>query len=552
MSQQRRKHRPRHRPEDRPPRSPAARLHARSGAALLLLAACGHGGAEAPPNILLISIDTLRADHLGCYGHERSTSPNLDELAREGVLFERALSSSSWTLPAHTTMLTGLATSAHGVCDDRLWTRTDRAGRPIPPPLHGRYVSELLERAGYHTAGFFTWKYLEAQFGFGPGFATWERVGHSLFSHPATGPEFARLQAAGDVEAMKALAAAHPELPTEDGVPTATLAVDRALAWLTAESETEAPFFLFLHLFDVHDPYTPPPPYDALFDPDYDGPIDGRRVTTQDSAVRGDMAPRDLEHLIALYDGGVAWVDAELGRLLARLAQLGLAEHTLVIVTADHGEEFFEHGHKTHRRQLHMESIHVPLLMRWPGHLPRGERIAGTVGLVDIAPTICAAAGVAAAEPMMGIDLGPIARGEARNTDRTYLAEMLLFDGSAVPRRQLALARGEELTLLSAEGAGPWRAERFDLAQNPRGAGPGRVLPPQGEDSKAVLEHLARIREATRHARDRNPDRGADLPQLSDHDRRQLAALGYATDGDFGEGDGGRLCLDGCVWPDEE
>ena len=405
-----------------------------------IAASCGEPPPHAPkrPNVLLISIDTLRADHLGCYGYERDTSPRIDALAREGVLFERVLSTSSWTLPAHLSLLTGLPVSAHGICDDRLWTRKDREGHPIAAPLRARFLSEELRSQGYRTAGFFSWKYLEPQFGFGPGFEVWQRLGYSLFSDPTVGPQFEKLRAAGDIAGLQRLAAAHPELPTDEGTPCAAQVVDSALAWLD-ELEAGQNFLLFVHLFDVHDPYTPPPPFDTRFDPDYEGPIDGRRVTSPDSPVRGDMPPRDLEHLVALYDGGIAWIDSEVGRLLDSLQARGLARDTLVILTADHGEEFFEHGFKTHRRQLYLETSGVPLLMRWPAGLPATRRVAGTVGSIDVAASIYEATGIEPSSPTGGHSLLELARNDRGRGSRPYLAELQLFTETPVPERHLAL-----------------------------------------------------------------------------------------------------------------
>jgi len=512
----------------------------------LLAASCSNGDEDARPNVLLISIDTLRADHLHCYGYERATSPRIDELAREGVRFERALSTTSWTLPAHLSMLTGLPVSAHGVCDDRLWTRNDAQGAPIPPPLKGRFVSEDLADAGYHTAGFYTWKYLEPQFGFGPGFETWERLGHKFYSHPVVGPEFERLRAANDVDGMKALAAEHPEL-FDDTLPSSPEVIERASTWLEKQSADE-PFFLFVHLFDVHDPYTPPAPFDTLFDPDYEGPIDGRRITTDDSPVRGDMPARDLEHLIARYDGGIAYVDSQVGKLLDRLDELGLAEDTLVVLTSDHGEEFFEHGHKTHRRQLHMESVHVPLVMRWPAELPAGSQVTGNAGLIDLAPTLLSACGIDSPVALGGEDLLPFARGAAANPKRTYTAELMLFDDASAPERHLGVGHGDEWTISRARGAEALDEVRLDLAADPLGRGQGTALT---RDSSAEHKALVqRIRESFMSLRAAQPERRGDLPQLSEHDRKQLAAMGYTGGGEFGEGDENRLCIDGCVWPD--
>jgi arylsulfatase A-like enzyme len=520
--------------------------------AACLLAGLDCGGGEARrPNVLLVSIDTLRADHLSCYGYERATTPELARLAEDGVLFERAVSTTSWTLPAHLSMLTGLPISAHGACDDRLWDRKDAGGARIPPPLRGTFVSESLRAAGYATAGFYTWKYLDDQFGFGPGFDVWERVGYDFFSHPEVGARYLELKRAGDVEGMKALAAEHPEL-LDPAHRTSPEAIDHAIEWLDGRRSSEAtqPFFLFVHLFDVHDPYLPPREYDHFGDPSYAGKIDGAHVTSPDSPVRGDMPTADLERLISLYDGGIAFVDAQVGRLLARLDELSLARDTLLIVTSDHGEEFFEHGQKTHRRQLYVESVEVPLILRWPARLPRGTRVAGTVGLIDLVPTILAAAGVPMSLALPGSDLLPLALRERANEPRPYSSLLYRFEGGKAIERQVGLFFGDEHALFSCSAGQPCGMRLYDLSRDPRERADPPVLAPADPAALPAEERIARLRASLAALRARLPDRGAELPVLSDLDKSQLAALGYsgATEASESEDASERLCLDGCVW----
>lgn len=558
--------------EDRGPKRRAGRRRGADrggtlGALLLCAAAASAGcGREAPPparpNVLLISIDTLRADHLSCYGYERETSPRIDRLAREGVLLEDCSSSSSWTLPAHLTMLTGLAVSAHGVCDDRLFTRAGEDGRALPVELHGAFLPELLRGAGYRTGGFYTWKYLEPVFGFGPGFEVYERLGHTFYSYPPVAREFERLRAANDVEGLKELARAHPALFDADR-PSSPETVDRALAWIdeVRRDTPHAPFFCFVHLFDVHDPYRPPPPFDRRFtEPGYDGPIDGRNVSSARSDVTPGMSARDLAQLVALYDGEIAWVDSELGRLFDALAERGLAEDTLIVLTSDHGEEFFEHGAKTHRNALYKESVHVPWILAWPRGLPRAKRIAGAVGLVDLTPTVAGLCGLGPPPGASGRDLSGVLRGQAPNAPAVYASELLRFDEGAVPRRLVGLNASEELAIFSARGREPWTVEHFDLALDPRGKGSGRRL----VAPDARLERLAQLLESERarsaRAKAQAPRRLAGEGEgLGSSALAELAAMGYAgaaegaalgprAESDL---DAERLCLDGCVWPDE-
>lgn len=498
--------------------------------ALLGLAACGRDPVRRP-NVLLVSIDTLRADHLSAYGYARPTSPNLDRLARGGVLFERAISPTSWTLPAHLSMLTGLEISAHGIADDRQWNFVDADGRPLAPRLHGLFLPELLRDAGYRTAGFHTWKYLDQQFGFGPGFEVYERLGHTFYSHPVVAPRFEALRAAGDIAGLERLHAEHPELFDVARKSTPEV-LERARGWISKVrgESPERPFFCFLHLFDVHDPYLPPPPFDTLFDPDYRGPIDGRNVTSADSPVRGDMDPRDLQHLVARYDGEIAYVDSQLAGLFDWLAEQGLARDTLVVVTSDHGEEFFEHGHKTHRRQLYRESVHVPWILSWPGRLPAGLRIPQTAGLIDLAPTVLGLAGVAAPPWTSGRDLSEVVLGRAPLAERPYLTELYLFDLGPRVHRQFGLHRGELHDLLVADGDGPFAHERFDYAANPLGHGPGERHAPGSPEQRAASEAFERQLEAIRGVRRASPARPAgQAGGLSQRALAELSATGYVT-----------------------
>jgi len=525
-----------------------------------LATSCSDAGDPAPPrpHVILISVDTLRADHLSCYGYGRPTSPRLDRLAREGVLFERAFSTSSWTLPAHLSLLTGLPVSAHGVCDDRLWTRPGPGGPPEPVELRGTFLSELLRGAGYRTAGFYTWKYLEPTFGFGPGFEVYERLGHTFYSFPPVARRFDELRARADVKGLEALAAEHPEL-FDDTRPSSAEVVERALEWIDAvRAETPRdPFFCFLHLFDAHDPYSAPEPYRARFaDPAYDGPINGRDVMGPGSPVHGDMAPADLAQLVALYDGEIAWIDAQIGRLLDELAARGLERDTLVVVTSDHGEEFYEHGSKQHRHALYVESVHVPWIARWPRGLPAGRRVPGAVGLVDVAPTIGVLAGLGPPPGASGRDQSGAARGERSPQEHTYVSELLVFAGGGAPERHIGLTRGARHAVLVARGTAPWRVERFDLDADPLGRGPGERFELSDPRGSELARRLDSARGELAAARARAPARLANegAAGLDAADVGELSAVGYTGVDEpppAAAGAAGRLCVDGCVWSDE-
>ena len=293
-----------------------------------------------------------------------------------------------------------------------------------------------------------------------------------------------------------------------------------------------------------------PAPFDELFDPEYEGPIDGREITGERSLVHKGMAARDLEHLLALYDGGIAWVDSEIGRFLDALEELGLSEDTLVIITSDHGEEFFEHDRKTHRKQLYRESVHVPLLMRWPGRLPEGVRVSGPTGIVDVAPTILSAVGLSAPVASPGVDLARIARDGGRS-EGTYVTELLLFEAGPVPTRRVGLHTPTRHYLFHAHlHDEPWAVQAFELDQDRAQAGIPAFLEAGGAEHRAALSLLGEVREEYSERRALAEPRREVMEALDASDRAQLDALGY-TGGEAAPrgADAGRLCLDGCVWP---
>jgi arylsulfatase A-like enzyme len=304
------------------------------------------------PNILLVSIDTLRSDHLHCYGYERETSPNIDALAAGGVRFSQMVSSSSWTLPAHVTLLTGIPPHHHGVVVDE--TRLD----PRVTTL-----AEVMREEGYQTAGFVSVAYLLPRYGFEQGFETYD---YSI---------------AIDNQAINAVTSPVMEKLTTE--------------WLSQRSgeDRQKPFFVFLHLYDVHFDFIPPEPFDQMFNPDYDGPVDGRDFVDSD-LYNPDMDPRDYEQLLSLYDGEIRLTDHHLGRVLDHLRTSGELDNTIVVVTGDHGEEFFEHGRKGHRMTLFEEVVRVPLIIRYPPRIPAGTVVDDQVRLMDVSATILDLAGV--------------------------------------------------------------------------------------------------------------------------------------------------------------
>ncbi len=327
-------------------------------------------------NVILISIDTLRPDRMGVYGHRPmgvSTTPFLDELAREGAVFSDAVSTSSWTLPSHYALMTGLSDELHEMVDDR-----------VPPPSDIPMLAEILKNNGYATGGFFSGPYLHPFFGFDKGFDVYEScMGFdSVYDIPCEDiKEMPR-------DRIRELTLRTEKLSHEKS--TSPGITEKAISFVNSHAEKgRKPFFLFLHYFDVHHDYRPPPPYDRRFGPAYNGWVDGRAVTT-DPRINPRMAQEDFTHLVSRYDGEVGWVDENIRRLFRGIEKTGrhILDDTLVIVTSDHGEEFFEHGLIGHRNNLFEEAVKIPLIIRFPGRIAGRTRVGAPARIYDIVPTI--------------------------------------------------------------------------------------------------------------------------------------------------------------------
>ncbi len=298
------------------------------------------------PKVILISIDALRASNLGCYGYNRDTTPNIDEMAKDSVLFSNAIVQQPWTLSSHMSMLTSVYPLVHGV-------DFNSSLSPKIPTL-----PEVLKKQGFRTAGFATClAQMKGEFGFERGFDTYE------------------------VNYWNA-----KELN------------NRVLSWL--ENNREAPFFLFLHYYDVHSdterlPYDSPELYMTRFAEPREHYLEGEETPKASQYLkhlhknRIELPREEINYLKALYDGGVAFTDAQIGKLFEKLHQLNLYDNSLIILTADHGEEFQEHGGMLHY-QIYDEVTRVPLLIKFPRGKKqlRGLTISSIVQSIDIMPTV--------------------------------------------------------------------------------------------------------------------------------------------------------------------
>lgn len=293
------------------------------------------------PNIILISLDTLRADHLGIYGYPRNTSPHIDAFSKESVVFEKAVVQSPWTLPSHMSIMTSLYPSFHGV--------TNKSSRLADEHTT---IAEVLKKIGYQTAAFTDGGLVSGEFGFNQGFDVYE----------------------------------------DEWIGIANI-LPKVEKWL--DSNGSKPFFLFIHCYDIHEPYNPPPPYNSIF---HDFAYSGNLVpstTILTAARKGQVTvtSEDLRHFIALYDGGIRYTDEKVGEFLSYLQDAELYDQSLIIITSDHGEEFNEHGSFLHWQLYYNPNLHVPLIMHIPGYPKREIRINELVQSIDLLPTIIDLAG---------------------------------------------------------------------------------------------------------------------------------------------------------------
>lgn len=437
-----------------------------------------------PPNILLIVVDALRPDRLSPYGAKRNTSPRLQRLADQGSLFRRAVAQANWTLPSLSTIMTGLYPSTHGA---RLMPEGDQWPKQLEEgayrPGAGHYLAgsretlaELLARRGYRTAAVVSGGLCRSEFGFGQGFAEYHNLGSRLASI----------------------------------LPVIKEALSR---------EPGRPFFVYLHLSDVHDPYSPAPPYDRLWDPDYHGPADGRRETLYRARGGGlTFTPRDFEHLEALYDGAIAEMDSHLAELLDFVDRLPGGSGTAVIVTADHGEAFNEHGVFQHGHAGYNEELRVPLIISVAAR-GRGRKIDEPVELADLMPTILSLAGAASPKGLAGRSLLPLLDGR-RWKDRPAYSEVAHIPDN--PLRAIAIQNRRWKFLRALDGK---EDELYDLAVDP---GETRNLAASLPRQAAHWRRLADERLAwARAAAERWPQPDTAQPDIDPALREKLKASGY-------------------------
>lgn len=330
-------------------------LHAERGARAALPAV----PADAP-NVVFIIWDTVRAWNVSLYGYPRATTPFLEEWARSGVAFEHAYSTASWTLPSHSSMFTGRY--PHELSAD------------YSSPLNSapRTIAEVFRDHGYETAGFVANTfYCSEESGLSRGFVHYADFRYSAGQLLLGSALVRTVYENAELRSTLGL----QEIP---GRKTADLINEQFLTWL--DNRDPRPFFAFLNFFDAHDPYLPPPPFDTLF-----GPKDVRRNPVIVETRR--MSAQQIANEMNAYDGGIAYMDARLRRLIEELRRRDLYDNTIFIITSDHGEQFGEHGLISHGNSLYTAGLHVPLLIVAPGRLAPG-RVNSWVSTRDLAETV--------------------------------------------------------------------------------------------------------------------------------------------------------------------
>jgi len=479
----------------------------------LLAAACGgEGGPPGAgpgehPNVLLVSIDTLRADHLEAYGYERRTAPALAALAEQGALFEDVVAVANWTLPTHASLFTGMTPRLHGV-----ETKNDALAEGLPT------IVDRFEEAGYRTAGVYSNPFLDAKFGWARAFDEYVHVkpgGYERAGEPIGSKIGDRPRPPGLREEDYFVDVTSPEV----------LELGLDVLRRHEAAGDEAPFFLFLHFNDVHSDYIPPEPFDWRHDPDYEGTLRAERYPTNPDIHRG-MDPRDLEHVRALYDGEISWVDRHVGRVLEALDAMGARDDTLVVVTSDHGEGFYERRWKEHHYGLYRELLHVPWIVRWPGRIAPGTRIERLVSQADIPPTILdlagleplpTADGVSRADWLTGAPAGGGPPPHAVSASYLYTeSPQTTVDTFSLRTEDLAVTyrkRGED---------GPARFEVYDRRADPLEQHP---LPPGDPRYERALSLLAQARDEIARRKEALPGPGdlADDPEFLE----RMEQMGY-------------------------
>ncbi|MCH2101579.1 MAG: sulfatase [Planctomycetes bacterium] len=493
----------------------------------LLFSACN--GSESPdsessvatggPNVLLISIDSLRADHCTPYDYRPEFAPNeittpfLQRIAEEGMVFEHASASSSWTLPSHLSLFSAEPPRAHGV----------RLGRQMLDRSQGKVrLAGQFKQAGYATYGIWSAPFLHPAYGYQGNGAEFDRyVAAEEYLREGKNSDIITDPKQGQMMAVHGLAdSTYGNSPRVNEI---------ALAWLDEHaSDSEQPFFLFLHYWDVHYNYVTEDELAKRFLPDFgeEDRVLGENFTPAHGKEEGyDYTSEQLARIKALYDAEIRSVDDAIAEVYAKLEELGLAEDTVIAVISDHGDHFGEEHegeiHLFHHRSLFEEVVHIPFIVKGPG-VPIGVRVDGTVALYDVGPTVLDLAGLPAWKGVAGRSARPL--WEGKNEDGHEVLMDLLHPG--VPTETQAWRHGKfkgiwELGFRPTRNAPngiPARFRAYNLAQDPHETLPIAEL----AGNELVLRSQAAMQQAAQQT-----FRAPQMEELPDNVRSGLEGTGY-------------------------
>ncbi len=457
------------------------------------------------PNIVLIVMDATRARNLSCYGYGRPTTPNIDRLAERGVVYEQAISPAGWSLPSHASMFTGLFASRHGADDQHKYLQ------PEHPTM-----AELLGARGYQTLGFCENPYV------GP--ATGLDRGFGWFNRPYKSTPRPALKRVGKVarKIRNGIAIARGE--HDSG---ASLINSRVFDSLRRLQEDSAPFFMFVHYEDTHAPYRLPKKF-ARFLPAGVSLAEAMRVNQDPWKYLidpGSMKQEDFQTLAGLYDSEVSYVDSRIGQVVDWLDRFHMLDRTMVIVTADHGENLGDHSMMAHKYCLYDTLVHVPLVIRYPGGTVAPGRVSYQVQTLDLLPTVLTMLGETNSETfrsLQGCDLLSAPRREytIAEQSRPDLSKFYTrFPGVDVSRfdRALTMIRDDRYKFIRASDG---NHELYDRATDP-GESHNLIdrLPQQAAELDRRLEEW---RAAFEQAEPTEP-----APEFDDEVAERLRALGY-------------------------
>jgi choline-sulfatase len=434
---------------------------------------CSKGSAgkqDNRPNVLLIISDTTRVDRLGCYGNPAGTTPNIDKWAAEGVRFQHAYAQAPWTLPSTATLMTSLYPRVHGA--------GGRLNRFTALSESATTLAELFGDAGYQTAAIINVLFLSNKFGLTRGF---EHVDYFDSTN-------AKMRPAKDT-------------------------TDAALEWI--KDQRGEPFFAFVHYFDPHLVYDPPDEFREKFAADLDQSARDNAFGTIAEMIklrRGQLAVsrERVKRLEKLYDGEVAYVDQQVGRLLDELQSSGVLDNTIVVLTADHGEEFNDHDGFEHGHTVYEELVHVPLVFLGKS-IPQGVTPPDVVGLIDVAPTLCDLARIDFPQSFAGRSLIPAIDGE------TMPPQALLYQWNMWGPPVEGLRKAQYKLIVH-----PQRAELYDIVADPQEK--NDLVTAQPEVVKQMKDDLDALSQALKLEAAGSSRK--DLT-LSPEERARLCSLGY-------------------------